>query len=353
MPFSRPTLPELIERFIADIDSRLPATDARLRRSNLGVLARTHSGVAHGLYGLLDWLSRQLLPDTSEAEILDRQASIWGVARKPAAKANGAVTFIGEDGSVIPQGAVVQRSDGIEFSVDDEVTVADGVVSVAVTAVVGGAAGNTEAPSRLTLISPIAGINSAATVDAGGIINGVDAENDNALRSRLLDRIQQPPHGGADFDYVKWALEVPGVTRAWVYPLELGIGTVTVRFVVDDNEVSIIPDADKVNEVQDYIDRLRPVTAKVTVAAPVAVPLNITIAWLKPSTVAVRAAIRAGLIDLFRREAEPGGTILISHIREAISIAAGEHDHAVTAPAADVRYNKGYIPVLEEITWAN
>ena len=61
-----------------------------------------------------------------------------------------------------------------------------------------------------------------------------------------MDRIRQPSHGGASFDYVKWALETPGMaaggaTRAWVFPQELGIGTVTVRFVMDDKPSTIIP----------------------------------------------------------------------------------------------------------------
>ena len=40
--------------------------------------------------------------------------------------------------------------------------------------------------------------------------------------------------GGAEVDYVQWALGVPGATRAWCYPLEMGMGTVTVRFMMDN-----------------------------------------------------------------------------------------------------------------------
>ena len=352
MPFNRPTLEELIERDIADIESRLPSSDARLRRSNLNVLSRIHSGVAHGLYGFLDWMSKQLLPDTSEVEFLDRQASIYNITRKAATKSTGSITFTGTNTTVIPINTIVQRSDAVEFMTDAEATISGGVASVAVTAVVAGTNSNTAASSAANLVTPIAGVNSAATVNSGGLANGTDTETDDALRIRLLDRIQQPPHGGADFDYTKWALEVAGVTRAWVYAQELGLGTVSVRFVVDDHESSIIPDSTKVTEVQDYIDALRPVTAAVTVVAPVAVPLDLTITGLSPATSTVQAAVTAELTDLLRREAEPGGTILISHIREAISVAAGEVDHALTTPSADVTHSTGEIAILGTITWA-
>ena len=355
MPFNRPTLPALIDRDIADIESRLPSTDARLRRSNLGVLARTHAGVAHGLHAFLDWISRQILPDTAEIGYLERHASIHNITRKPAAQSTGSVRFTGDDTTVIPQGTVIQRSDGLEFTTDADGTigaVTTGLVDIDVTAVASGANANTDAGSLLTLVNPIAGVDAQATVNAGDLANGVDAETDDALRVRVLDKIQQPPHGGAGFDYVKWALEVPGVTRAWVFAQELGLGTVTVRFVVDDDPVSIIPDAAKVQEVQDYIGARRPVTADVTVVAPVAVPLDMTIAGLSPATSAVQDAVTAELTDLLRLEAEPGGTILISHIREAISVAADEHDHVLTTPSANVTHAAGEIAVLGNITWA-
>jgi uncharacterized phage protein gp47/JayE len=351
MPFKRPTLPELIERNIADIESRLPSSDARLRRSNLNVIARIHSGVTHGLYGFLEWMSKQLLPDTSEVEFLDRQSSIWNITRKAATKATGSITFTGTNTTVIPVNTTVQRSDGVEFITDVEATITGGVASVAVTAVVAGIDSNTDELSKVSLVTPIAGVNSSVAIDSGGIANGTDTESDDALRIRLLDRIQQPPHGGASFDYTKWALEVAGVTRAWVYEQELGLGTVTVRFVVDDHESSIIPDAAKVTEVQDHIDAVRPVTAAATVVAPVAVELDLTITGLSPATSEVQAAIEAELTDLLRREAEPGGTILISHIREAISVAAGEYDHELTTPSADVTHSTGEIAILGTITW--
>jgi uncharacterized phage protein gp47/JayE len=98
------------------------------------------------------------------------------------------------------------------------------------------------------------------------------------------------------------------------------------------------------------------VTADVTVFAPTPVKLDFTIS-LTPDTTAARAAVQAELEDLLLREAEPedgdgSGTILVSHIREAISLAAGETDHALTAPAADVTLAAGEMSVMGTITWS-
>lgn len=350
MPWIRPSLSNLLDRCRGDIETNLPGADARLRRSNLGVLAGVVAALAHGLYGALDWLSRQILPFDAEGDELDRHAAFWlAEPRKAAEPAVGQITVAGTDGAVVEAGSVWVRSDGAEFAADAEAIVAGGSATVAVTAVEPGAAGNTDAAAPLTPALPIAGVQSAV-VAASGLTLGADAESDDELRSRLLARPKQPPHGGAAFDYVSWALEVSGVTRAWCYPREQGDGTVTVRFV-RDNDANIIPDAAAVVEVQNYIDGRCPVTAEVFVAAPVALPLDFVFAAITPNTQTVRDGVAAALADLISREAEPGGTLPISRIRATISTAPGVSDYVLTSPAADVATGTGQMTTQGEVTW--
>ena len=349
MSFARPDLQTLIDRAAGDIETRLPGADARLRRSNLNVLARVHAGGVHGLYGYLDWLSQQILVDLAESEILERHASIWGIARVPAAFAVGQATATGTNGTVVPAGTIFRRADGAEYATTAEATIASSTATLTLTAIEAGQAGNASANTTLSIVTPIAGLNAAATVTASGLTSGADIEDDDSLRARVLARIQQPPHGGARHDYIAWAKEVPGVTRAWCYPQELGTGTVTVRFVRDD-DASIIPDPAEVAIVQAYIDARRPVTANLTVVAPVAVPVAFQIE-LTPNSASVQAAVEAELRDLLLRESEPGSTILVSHIREAISLAAGETDHVLVAPAADITHTIGQMATFGSITW--
>lgn len=351
MPFARPTLTQIVSRVEADIETRIPGADARLRRSNLNVLARVHSAGAHGLYGFLDFTARQVIYDTAEAEVLERWASIWSISRIAATYAEGSVTLTGTNGAVIPAGTLLQRPDAAEFTTTADATIAGGTATAAVIASVAGVAGNSDAGAQLSLVTPIVGVNSTGVAAAGGISGGVDTEGDDNLRERLLRRVQTPPHGGSASDYVTWALEVAGVTRAWVSPNHVGAGTVGVYFVMDNKEGTPIPDAGEVDAVQAYIEERRPVTAEGFVMSPTPVALNFTIA-LTPNTEAAKAAVEAELRDLLLREAEPGATILISHIREAISLAAGEGDHVLTVPAANVTHAAGEIAVFGAITWA-
>lgn len=339
--FDRPTLRELVERTLADVLSRLTG-DELLRRSDARVYARVLAGASHELHGHLQWIAQQIIYDTADDEFLVRWASMWDILRKPAEFAGGSVAATGA--GTLTAGALYRRADGAEFEVTDD-TVVPG--SVPLRAVLAGAAGNTDAGVSFSLMTPIGGVSTVATVES--MVNGSDAEKIEELRARFLERIRKPPNGGSAHDYVMWAKEVPGVTRAWVFPQELGPGTVTVRFV-RDGDASIIPDAGEVAAVQAYIDEMRPVTAQVHVFAPTPAPVNFTI-QLMPSTPEVKAAVAASLADMLVREAAPGATILRTHVAEAISTAAGEVDHVLTVPAANILHTSAQMPTMGVITW--
>jgi len=349
MPFTKPTLPTLLDQTAAEVESRLPGVLARVRRSLAGVITRVMAGGLWGLYGYAEWNDRQKWPDLCDGSHLDWHGARWSVPRRPAAAAGGTVRFTGVNGTAIPLGTVVQRVDGVQYVTTAADLIAGGEAFVAVTAVVAGKAGNALINTVVNLTVPIGGINTAAAASTA-LANGSDIESDEPYRARILLRIRQVPHGGAKHDYEQWALEVPGVTRVWVYPLENGDGTVVVRFVRDD-DVSIIPDAGEVTAVQDYIDARRPVTADVTVVAPAAQAINYTI-HLDPDTPEIRAAVNEELENLTRgTENIPGGTILLSHQQEAISTAAGENDHVLIAPVANTALPANTMATHGVITW--
>lgn len=352
MPFERPTLSALIEQGAADFEGRLPGTDGRLRRSNINVFSRVIAGLLHGLYGYLSWIADQILPDTCDEDVLLRHASIWlEKPRKEASYAVGSASITGTTGRVLEAGTLLQRADGVTYFATADATIAGGAGTVALMAVEPGAAGNASAGTGLSLVSPVAGINAKASVSGDGIVGGSDDETIAALRDRVLARIRRAPHGGAQHDYVTWAREVPGVTRAWCYPHEMGVGSITVR-VMRDGDADPFPAPAALDIVRDYIDTKRPVTRKqIYVVAPVAEPIDFIFSSLTPNTAAVRAAVAAELCDLIAREAEPGGSILLSHLRAAISAAAGESNYVLASPAADVMFATGRMATLGQIAW--
>jgi len=260
------------------------------------------------------------------------------------------VNFNGSIGSEIEENTVMLRSDGVEYLVVDGGIFAGTTLTLTVEALQAGQAGNAEPGTTLSLSQTIDGVTSSAVVSGDGLTGGVDVESNDSVNQRIEDRVQNPPHGGATHDYETWAKEIAGVTRVWVAPKELGAGKVTARFV-RDNDTDIIPTESEVVAVQAHLDKVTPTTAKAYAVAPIAEPLDFDIR-LTPDTPATRAAVKAELDDLIKRESEPGGTLLISHIREAISLAAGETDHQLLAPVANVVKTTGKMATLGNFIWA-
>jgi len=353
MPFDRPTLVQLRDQIRRDFNARLPGADALLRQSNLSVIADVFAGISYLHYGYQVWLARQLFPDTAETVFLERWASIWGITRKPAVAALGELAVTGVAGAPIPEGTEFQRADRTRFQVTTGATLdAAGTATVAVAAEVFGIVGDTPIGTTLRTVGALAGVDPTAIVAAPGIGGGADQETDSELRTRLLARIQSPPHGGSAADYLAWTLEVPGVTRAWVRPWVMGLGTVGVYFTMDDAaHPNGIPTPADVAVVQAHLNSVRPVTAEVFVIAPIPHPINITVLALTPDTPEVRAAALAELTDTLFRHGDPGGTVFVSWLWEAVSLAAGERHHTILQPPGNVVLGASELAVLGTVSF--
>jgi len=342
VPFTRPTLAELATRTRADMESRLGG-DPFLPRSFEYILARTLAGLAHGQHGHIGWAAKQIVPGRhcDDDTILEWAGLFLDPPRKAATVAVGpAVTFTGTDTTVIPAGTQVQLSDGTTFTVDADGTITGGSATVAITAEEAGAQGNAAAGAKVSLSSPIIGVDSEGVADED-IAGGADLESIADVFARLALRLSKPPRAGGDGDFVRWMLDTPAVAvvKAWEWPKYNGPGTVRIAFLTDSG----IPSAAEADAVLAYVVSKAPTfMLSVDMTVPADVPLVLSI-QLSPNTAAVRAAVLAEIEDLIDREAIPDGVLPLSHIKEAISTATGEEDHALVSPVADVDPGVGNI----------
>lgn len=371
MPYARPSFSQLRALVAADIAANLPSSDALLRHANLTIMGKAQAGLAHGQYGYLDYIAQQATPYTATDEYLEAWAALVKIYRKPATSASGAVTFVAADGKVIPAGTLLARPDGVEATTIADVTASGGFVIVSATInpdTTGqtGAFGNTDVGTSMSLATAIAGIQSTGTVSTA-FAGGADIEQDDKLRSRMLLRYQRKPQGGAVADYIEWALEVSGVTRAWCDPCGFGIGTSVVYTMWDDAESAhggfpqgsngvassekrgIAATGDLLT-VANHIYPLRPVTALVYSCAPTGKPIDFTIKGI-PS--AFRAAALLAIQALFLDIGDPTGSIVpLAYIWTAVSNVTGVDDFIIVSPAgSDITIAVGKLPTLGTVTW--
>jgi uncharacterized phage protein gp47/JayE len=327
-----------------------------IANSVLRVMSDTMAGLAHLVLRYIDWLSLQLLPDTAETEWLDRHGDIWLVnadgttGRKAATYAQGTVSATGQTGFVIPTATQLDIL-GITYETTADVTIGDIATTVPARSLTAGAIGNADNGTAANFITPISGIDAQATVIE--MTGGTDTETDDQLRARVLLRIRNPPMGGDEADYVVWALAVPGVTRAWAAS-EMGIGTITVRFLMDDLRASDNgwPTPTDVQTVATYIDQMRPVTVKdCYVLAPIKQFIDITISHLVPDTTEAQTEVQQAILNMLFQMASPGQTIYSAWISAAIMQAPSVISFDLVTNADFVMPNLGTMAVLGTILY--
>lgn len=318
---------------LRDVSNQLPdaATGAD---SDFGVRAAASAASIEGLYAHQAWIARQVFPDTADTEYLEQHAALHGLTRKRATIALGSATLYGTPGAVVPLGTEAKTVAGLVLLTTAEATIgAGGTVAVPVQGGAAGSAYNLDAGAALTLTSAPSGVQGAASL-TDATIGGTDAETDAGLLARVLDVLRNPPAGGNKADWRRWAMNVDGVTEAYVFPLRRGLGTVDVCVTSAGGP----PSAAILDAVRAYLDSVRPTGANdFLVLAPSLVDVNVAV-QVRLSTITLaqaQTAIETSLAVYFAT-LEPGDMAYLSRIETAISGVSGVVDRVVGTPAANV-----------------
>ncbi|HKY40772.1 MAG TPA: baseplate J/gp47 family protein [Polyangiaceae bacterium] len=176
-----------------------------------------------------------------------------------------------------------------------------------------GDAGNIPAGSILSFANTPANVATDATV-VSSIVTGVDAEDIEFYRRRIVKRVQRRPQGGAYADYQAWAEEVPGIINVYPYAGELpggsGPGYVDVYVeasleTAEDEDGT--PTAAQLTAVEAAINldvggkaTRRPANARLNVQPITRAAFAVQVSGLTPDTVEIQEAIQQGLVEYLR-----------------------------------------------------
>lgn len=378
MPFKRKTLSELREQNEQFLRSELKEPGALLRFSNMRILADMDAGMAHMHYGYLDYIAKQTTPFTSTGEWLAGWGALKRIFRKAPQRAQSqAVKATGLSGSVIPKGCKLNRGDGYQYQTTREVTInIQGEVLVSIIAILpdinknpegGGSLGNSPSGTQLTLDISIVGVASEF-VAIDPIVGGADIEPEEAFRSRILEAYQNPSQGGNASDYIVWAKEVPGITRAWVRRRLLGAGSVGIYIMCDANTNDGFPigtDGPATKEVYqvhatgdqlrvaDHLYDLQSVTALVWICSPIAKKIDFVFSGLSHIDQDTKRKLEGAIDGFFYENSNPADVNLINpaDIDRAIFAALGLVGYRLVSPSTEIELGIGEIPVRGEVIY--
>lgn len=124
--------------------------------------------------------------------------------------------------------------------------------------------------NELIPVNNIEGLTAASVTSI--IFFGEDEESDEDLLMRLHHKVRNPATSGNVGHYKLWANSVNGVSDSRIIPKHDGVGTVKVIVIDNDKRA---PDSAVIQEVQEYIEEVRPIGIEVTVQGPKEVSIDI------------------------------------------------------------------------------
>lgn len=251
---------------------RIPDTVSKVEGTFTSDIISAVSGEIEQAYGEMDTLLEKVFAQTSFGEYLERRAAEFGIYRKDGQKATVSVTFNGANGAFIPAGTAVSTMSGLRYYTKEAATIVDGIAVALAEAEDVGAVYNVPAGVIVTLPNQVAGV--AGVTNFVAATGGVDVESDDDLRARLAIRVQNPATSGNPDHYRLWAMEVVGIGDAKTIATWNGNGTVKV-IVVGSDKRAVSPE--KVGEVADYIETVRPIGAEVTVVSAQEKAINVSV----------------------------------------------------------------------------
>lgn len=202
--------------------------------SDIEIKMKILAGELHALGVNIDWLKRQLNPETADGVYLDYHGSKLGLTRKPPSKASGTVRFYAAGvlltSYTIKAGTLVSTAgkNPVRFETTESVTLTPGsdYVDAKVIAVEGGSMGNVGVGEITVMVSLLQAVSKVTNISA--FTQGTDEESDEDFRSRIVSAQGFPPTGTNAAYYEKLALSVTGVGSAYVSPQRRGKGTIDI-----------------------------------------------------------------------------------------------------------------------------
>lgn len=301
MAITWPSREDLVDRFLEFYKVFFPNA-VKSKGTDPWREAQAWGGVGGILIARLKQIYADMLITTATGTALDAHAAAWlpeGRRRQVASgTTDGSIRITGTAADISLNTELVNAA-GVRYRTSVNTTVADwgglGWVNVDVLSVDTGQVCNMLAGETMDFVSPIAGVDSDASVVGGDPLVGArDDETNDELRARLVAWMQDPPGGGNWPHYMHYAQGTGGCEKAYVYPNYRAVGTVDVVCLgpgVDDDN----PTGDRftvdVDAVWDEIDEeVRPCTADIDVAGGSA----ITVATAQVRNVEITVVVNDG-----------------------------------------------------------
>ena len=275
-----PTLTQLYNSIIADLEQELNVTIPLFGRSYLRAKAMVQAGRLYLAYLNLAKVQKNIFVDTADSIANGGTLERFGVVKLgrypfPAIQGQYEVEVTGSIGAVIPaQTTFKSNDDSLNpsklYILDAAYTLTATTDTITLRALEAGDESKLSISDQLTSTAPIALVNPIATV-VTEIIEPQAAENIEDYRNKAIEAYRLEPQGGASADYRLWAKEVQGIVQA--YPYAASGYTSQVNLFIESDNANGVPTLADLQAVEDNIELP-------TATRPSRKPVTVTVNYL-------------------------------------------------------------------------
>lgn len=355
MPFKRDSLEVLLDRTYAQYTSLFKPLDKTPRHSLVKVFSSVDAGIYHQLLGDLDFLSKQVFPDTAEGDYLRAH---WSHRVTPlyAVSASGEAVATGLPGKSVPGGSIFKSPAGERYYTTAAYRTGEaGTALITVTAGDTGLKTNLAPGEELSFASAVpAGINAKAIVAGKGISGGADAETDEAYLTRVLLHLRNPVRYGKSGDFAAWARDAtPEVSAAWEFK-DFGPDHSLLVQVINGSQATGVFPVSSLKMVSDYIAEIAPPVV-FTVQSPEIISLHPVVTLRQEEDTRVNRDLAVSRMTAYvQRAAKPGAEITAGALRQAVIDGVAVSDAEVTLNRSNTGTVSASIlqyPYIDEVIW--
>ncbi len=260
-----PTISQLYQSIVADINTEMGLTINPFGKAVLRVLAAVQAGKLKLMYLVISLLQKNVAPDTCDVETLKRFGMIK-LGRLPFAAIAGQykIQVTGTIGAVIPAQSIFKSDDdsynpGILYQLDNQYILTAPVDYIIVRSLTLGIESKLEITDTLTPTAPIPLVNSepGSAVVSAETVQPLAAENIDDYRAAVILSYRLETQGGAATDYRIWSQDAQGVKRVYPYakpnaPCEINLFIEAI--LVDSIDGKGTPSAQTLLDVEDVVN---------------------------------------------------------------------------------------------------
>jgi len=325
MALQPPTIAEVKDTIVAQLEASLNQTIPLLPKALNRVLAKVFAGVFILLYKYSMYIFLQLFVDTASNEDTTvfgktfNPLRAWGdlIGVSPQTAATRAeltveIQVINQVGSLPAGTQLLSDDNGVTYLTIGSVALTAATVSVNIRAASdqsggdgSGEIGNLQVGQVVNFVNPLGDVQRSTAVTAI-VVTAADEETTSSYRQRIKDAFQARPQGGAYADYRIWGDETEGIANIYPYTGTVP-GSVDV-YVESETETDGIPTDAQLNAVAQNIEldeegiaTRRPVSALVNVLPITRTAFDVEVVGVSQvdDLVEVQANIRTAITQYF------------------------------------------------------